>query len=99
MVLKELMMSEANTTRASHDVSQIRNSDPTRSETTAQPTLGPWTGFKPVRLETPWTPKHAWFHCTTATFDIPENVSTKILKVRLGLAFKIKSQTNFHRLT
>ncbi|MPD00395.1 hypothetical protein E2C01_095863 [Portunus trituberculatus] len=31
----------------------------------AQPTLGPWTGFKPVHLETPRTPKHAWFHCTT----------------------------------
>ncbi|MPC30083.1 hypothetical protein E2C01_023338 [Portunus trituberculatus] len=31
----------------------------------AQPTLGPWTGFEPVRLETPRTPKHAWFHCTT----------------------------------
>ncbi|MPC67178.1 hypothetical protein E2C01_061344 [Portunus trituberculatus] len=30
----------------------------------AQPTLGPWTGFEPVRLETPRTPKHAWFHCT-----------------------------------
>ncbi|MPC68318.1 hypothetical protein E2C01_062518 [Portunus trituberculatus] len=30
----------------------------------AQPTLGPWTGFEPVRLETPGTPKHAWFHCT-----------------------------------
>ncbi|MPC30059.1 hypothetical protein E2C01_023312 [Portunus trituberculatus] len=28
--------------------------------------VGPWTGFKPVRLETPRTPKHAWFHCTTA---------------------------------
>ncbi|MPC15967.1 hypothetical protein E2C01_008773 [Portunus trituberculatus] len=25
----------------------------------AQPTLGPWTGFEPVRLETPRTPKHA----------------------------------------
>ncbi|MPC26380.1 Metabotropic glutamate receptor 2 [Portunus trituberculatus] len=24
------------------------------------------TGFEPVRLETPRTPKHAWFHCTTA---------------------------------
>ncbi|MPC84462.1 hypothetical protein E2C01_079200 [Portunus trituberculatus] len=32
----------------------------------AQPTLRPWTGFEPVRLESPWTPKHAWFHCTTA---------------------------------
>ncbi|MPC14452.1 hypothetical protein E2C01_007219 [Portunus trituberculatus] len=31
----------------------------------ARPTLGPWTGFEPVRLETPRTPKHAWFHCTT----------------------------------
>ncbi|MPC21153.1 hypothetical protein E2C01_014129 [Portunus trituberculatus] len=30
-----------------------------------QPTLGPWTGFEPVRLETPRTPMHAWFHCTT----------------------------------
>ncbi|MPC21188.1 hypothetical protein E2C01_014165 [Portunus trituberculatus] len=30
-----------------------------------QPTLGPWAGFEPVRLETPRTPKHAWFHCTT----------------------------------
>ncbi|MPC47041.1 hypothetical protein E2C01_040774 [Portunus trituberculatus] len=29
----------------------------------AQPTLGPWTGFEPVRLENPRTPKHAWFHC------------------------------------
>ncbi|MPC62629.1 hypothetical protein E2C01_056718 [Portunus trituberculatus] len=25
----------------------------------AQPILGPWTGFEPGRLETPWTPKHA----------------------------------------
>ncbi|MPC47364.1 hypothetical protein E2C01_041108 [Portunus trituberculatus] len=32
----------------------------------AQPTLGPWTGFEPVRLETPRTPEHAWFHCATA---------------------------------
>ncbi|MPC46818.1 hypothetical protein E2C01_040547 [Portunus trituberculatus] len=32
----------------------------------AQPTLGPWTGFEPVHLETPQTPKRAWFHCTTA---------------------------------
>ncbi|MPC28590.1 hypothetical protein E2C01_021799 [Portunus trituberculatus] len=32
----------------------------------AQPTLIQWTGFEPVRLETPRTPKHAWFHCTTA---------------------------------
>ncbi|MPC87116.1 hypothetical protein E2C01_081967 [Portunus trituberculatus] len=45
-------------------------SKPTRYETVApseeaQPTLGPWTGFEPVRLETPRTPKHAWFHCTT----------------------------------
>ncbi|MPC97689.1 hypothetical protein E2C01_093015 [Portunus trituberculatus] len=32
----------------------------------AQPTLGPWTGFEPMPLETPRTPKHAWFHCTTA---------------------------------
>ncbi|MPC19638.1 hypothetical protein E2C01_012560 [Portunus trituberculatus] len=32
----------------------------------AQPTLGPRAGFEPVRLETPQTPKHAWFHCTTA---------------------------------
>ncbi|MPC28713.1 hypothetical protein E2C01_021923 [Portunus trituberculatus] len=31
----------------------------------AQPTLGPWTGFKPVHLETPRTPKHAVFQCTT----------------------------------
>ncbi|MPD01157.1 hypothetical protein E2C01_096673 [Portunus trituberculatus] len=31
----------------------------------ALPTLGPWTGFEPVRLETPRTPKHAWFHCNT----------------------------------
>ncbi|MPC90325.1 hypothetical protein E2C01_085302 [Portunus trituberculatus] len=36
----------------------------TREE--AQPTLGPWIGFEPVRLETPRTPKHAWFYCTTA---------------------------------
>ncbi|MPC51134.1 hypothetical protein E2C01_044974 [Portunus trituberculatus] len=34
----------------------------------AQPTLGPWTGFEPVLLETPRTPKHAWFHCTTAIY-------------------------------
>ncbi|MPC09722.1 hypothetical protein E2C01_002340 [Portunus trituberculatus] len=33
----------------------------------AQPTLRPWTGFEPVRLETPRIPKHAWFHFTTAT--------------------------------
>ncbi|MPC77449.1 hypothetical protein E2C01_071903 [Portunus trituberculatus] len=44
---------------------------PTHQETIApseeaQPTLGPWTGFKPMRLEAPQTPKHAWFHCTTA---------------------------------
>ncbi|MPC09873.1 EGF-like repeat and discoidin I-like domain-containing protein 3 [Portunus trituberculatus] len=32
----------------------------------AQPTLGPWTRFEPVRLETPLTPNHVWFHCTTA---------------------------------
>ncbi|MPC22810.1 hypothetical protein E2C01_015838 [Portunus trituberculatus] len=32
----------------------------------AQPTLGPWTGFEPMRLETPQTPQHAWLHCTTA---------------------------------
>ncbi|MPC25318.1 hypothetical protein E2C01_018424 [Portunus trituberculatus] len=25
----------------------------------AQPKLGPWTGFEPVRLETSRTPKHA----------------------------------------
>ncbi|MPC95649.1 hypothetical protein E2C01_090869 [Portunus trituberculatus] len=31
----------------------------------AQPTLGPWTGFELMCLETPRTPKHAWFHCTT----------------------------------
>ncbi|MPC87768.1 hypothetical protein E2C01_082641 [Portunus trituberculatus] len=31
----------------------------------AQPSLELWTGFEPVRLETPRTPKHAWFHCTT----------------------------------
>ncbi|MPC16051.1 hypothetical protein E2C01_008863 [Portunus trituberculatus] len=31
----------------------------------AQPTLGPSTGFEPVCLETPRTPKHAWFHSTT----------------------------------
>ncbi|XP_045101932.1 uncharacterized protein LOC123498665 isoform X2 [Portunus trituberculatus] len=31
----------------------------------AQPILGPWTGFEPVRLETPRIPKHTWFHCTT----------------------------------
>ncbi|MPC39863.1 hypothetical protein E2C01_033413 [Portunus trituberculatus] len=46
-------------------------SKPTRYNTLAlsedaQPTLGPWTGFEPMRLETPQTPKHAWFHCTTA---------------------------------
>ncbi|MPC61396.1 hypothetical protein E2C01_055468 [Portunus trituberculatus] len=44
---------------------------PTHLETVAlseeaQPTLRPWTGFEPVRLKTPRTPKHAWFHCTTA---------------------------------
>ncbi|MPC99060.1 hypothetical protein E2C01_094455 [Portunus trituberculatus] len=47
-------------------------SKPTRQETVApseeaQPTLEPWTGFEPVRLETPRTPKHACFHCTTAS--------------------------------
>ncbi|MPC50091.1 hypothetical protein E2C01_043914 [Portunus trituberculatus] len=26
-------------------------------------------GFEPVRLETPQTPKHAWFHCTTAALN------------------------------
>ncbi|MPC28119.1 hypothetical protein E2C01_021314 [Portunus trituberculatus] len=46
-------------------------SKPTHKETVApseeaQPTLRPWTGFEPMRLETPRTPKHAWFHCTTA---------------------------------
>ncbi|MPC80409.1 hypothetical protein E2C01_074988 [Portunus trituberculatus] len=45
-------------------------SKPNRLETIAlseeaQPTLGPWTGFEPVRLETARIPKHAWFHCTT----------------------------------
>ncbi|MPC53202.1 hypothetical protein E2C01_047090 [Portunus trituberculatus] len=49
----------------------LRQSIPTREETVApseeaQLTPGPWTGFEPVRLETPRTPKHAWFHCTTA---------------------------------
>ncbi|MPD04246.1 hypothetical protein E2C01_099923 [Portunus trituberculatus] len=37
----------------------------------AQPTLGPWTGFEPVRLETLRTSKHAWFHCTTAAPTLP----------------------------
>ncbi|MPC53663.1 hypothetical protein E2C01_047561 [Portunus trituberculatus] len=32
----------------------------------AQPALRLWTGFEPVRLETPRIPKHTWFHCTTA---------------------------------
>ncbi|MPC84441.1 hypothetical protein E2C01_079179 [Portunus trituberculatus] len=37
-------------------------SKPTRQETVApseeaQPTFGPWTGFEPVRLETPSDPK------------------------------------------
>ncbi|MPC77256.1 hypothetical protein E2C01_071707 [Portunus trituberculatus] len=32
----------------------------------AQPTLGPWTEFEPVRLEIPRTPKRTWFHCNTA---------------------------------
>ncbi|MPC40999.1 hypothetical protein E2C01_034579 [Portunus trituberculatus] len=36
----------------------------------AQPTLGPWTGFEPVRLETPRTPKHAWFHCRVSWGEI-----------------------------
>ncbi|MPD04703.1 hypothetical protein E2C01_100406 [Portunus trituberculatus] len=49
-------------------------SKPTRYETVApseeaQPTLGPWKGFEPVRLETPRTPKRAWFHCTTAALQ------------------------------
>ncbi|MPC50814.1 hypothetical protein E2C01_044648 [Portunus trituberculatus] len=46
------------------------NQEPTRYETVtsseeAQPTFGPWTGFEPVRLETPRTPKHA---CTNSCF-------------------------------
>ncbi|MPC84186.1 hypothetical protein E2C01_078914 [Portunus trituberculatus] len=47
----------------------IRNSAtaPFAPSEEAQPTLGPWTGFEPVRLETPRTAKHTWFHCTTAT--------------------------------
>ncbi|MPC37363.1 hypothetical protein E2C01_030837 [Portunus trituberculatus] len=48
-----------------------RHNAPTHYETVApseeaQPTLGPWAGFEPVRLETSRTPKHSWFHCTTA---------------------------------
>ncbi|MPC48509.1 hypothetical protein E2C01_042283 [Portunus trituberculatus] len=52
-----------------------------------QPTLGPWIGFEPVRLETPRTPKHAWFHCTTvprrpiAAYLL--NISTAVATVRL----------------
>ncbi|MPC47598.1 hypothetical protein E2C01_041349 [Portunus trituberculatus] len=47
-------------------------SKPIRKETVApseeaKPTLGPWTGIEPLRLETLRTPKHAWFHCTTVT--------------------------------
>ncbi|MPC85436.1 hypothetical protein E2C01_080212 [Portunus trituberculatus] len=49
-------------------------SKPIRQETIALseealPTLGLWTGFELVRLETPRTPKHAWFHCTTIPID------------------------------
>ncbi|MPC55185.1 hypothetical protein E2C01_049116 [Portunus trituberculatus] len=39
----------------------------------AQPTPGPWTGFEPLRLETPRTPKQAWFHstlCPTSTKQV-----------------------------
>ncbi|MPC21414.1 hypothetical protein E2C01_014400 [Portunus trituberculatus] len=36
----------------------------------AQPTLGLWTGFEPVHLETPRIPKHAWFHCTTVESSV-----------------------------
>ncbi|MPC32043.1 hypothetical protein E2C01_025346 [Portunus trituberculatus] len=44
---------------------QSRTNTSVTSSEKAQPTLGPWTGFEPVRLETPRTTKHAWFHCTT----------------------------------
>ncbi|MPD01358.1 hypothetical protein E2C01_096881 [Portunus trituberculatus] len=51
-----------------------RMTKPTRKDTVAtreevQPTLGPWTGFEPVRLETPRTPKRSWFHCTTVALS------------------------------
>ncbi|MPC17096.1 hypothetical protein E2C01_009942 [Portunus trituberculatus] len=42
----------------------------------AQPTLGAWMGFEPLHLETPQTPKHAWFHCTTAPYRLFENAAT-----------------------
>ncbi|MPC52048.1 Tyrosine-protein phosphatase non-receptor type 14 [Portunus trituberculatus] len=47
----------------------------------AQPTLAPWTGFEPVRLETPRTTKHTWFHCTTAALL---SLFTRLSCVRLG---------------
>ncbi|MPC35494.1 hypothetical protein E2C01_028918 [Portunus trituberculatus] len=43
----------------------------------AQPTLRPWTGFEPVRLETPHTPNHPWFHCTTAALAYIQTVRRK----------------------
>ncbi|MPC20511.1 hypothetical protein E2C01_013458 [Portunus trituberculatus] len=55
-------------------------SKPTRYETfvpseEAQPTLGPWTGFEPVRLETPRIPK---------TRMVPQNISVVLCPVYIG---------------
>ncbi|MPC48492.1 hypothetical protein E2C01_042265 [Portunus trituberculatus] len=32
------------------------------------PTLGPWPGFEPVHLETPWTPKHTIYYENVGQF-------------------------------
>ncbi|MPC36243.1 hypothetical protein E2C01_029693 [Portunus trituberculatus] len=51
----------------------------------AQPTLGPWTEFEPMRLETPRTPKHAWFHCTKQMHPVRNKAYlqlTKKLRIR-----------------
>ncbi|MPC31350.1 hypothetical protein E2C01_024636 [Portunus trituberculatus] len=53
----------------------------------AQPTLGQWIGFEPVRLETPRTPKHAWSHCTTSASQ------TLVKHVKKALYFRPRERS------
>ncbi|MPC68858.1 hypothetical protein E2C01_063068 [Portunus trituberculatus] len=62
-------------------------SKPSRQET--KPTLGLWTGFELVPLETPRTPKHAWFHCTTAAYHGSKKSHSKNLMTFTEMIVKL----------
>ncbi|MPC59034.1 hypothetical protein E2C01_053049 [Portunus trituberculatus] len=66
----------------------------------AQPALRPWTGFEPVRLETPRIPKRAWFHCTTEPhnkfFDYLNSKLEHILSLYAFAEISILGDFNVH---